>query len=82
MKNGKILFSVGTIVLFFSLKKLLNNKKIILVDGPTIMQLKNRLDEFCLSDIEIAKNEFEGFMNLGLSPKDAFELTIVKRVYV
>jgi len=49
---------------------------------PTASQYENRLEEFCLFDVEQAKHEFNSFLDLGLNPSDAFELTVIKRIYV
>lgn len=80
MKSGKIILgiSLGVILINFLAKS--KTKKII--NKPTSKQYKNRLEEFCLNDIDQARNEFEDFLNLGLSPSDAFELTIVRRVFI
>lgn len=83
MKSGKILFvsivGTATIVFSFIYKK---NKLQKIKSKPTVDQYRNRLEEFCLFDIEEAKCEFESFLEIGFNPRDAFDLTIIKRIYV
>jgi hypothetical protein len=81
MKSGKSAIIVLTTILltYFLIVKNMKNKN---YKKPTADQYKNRLNEFCLFDIEEAKIEFNSFLELGFNAKDAFELTIVKRVYV
>lgn len=72
------LLSCAVLTLVASRSK--NTSKKIL--PPTIDQYFNRLEEFCVNDLSIAQEEFWEFIDMGLSARDAFELTIIKRVYV
>jgi hypothetical protein len=81
MKSGKkslIIFSMS--ILALAIVSIKNKKRKL--PKPTVYQYENRLEEFCLFDVDQAKSEFHSFLELGFNPSDAFELTIIKRVYV
>lgn len=79
-KSGKIILGISLGIVFLGF--LAKNKPKKTVNKPTSRQYKNRLEEFCLNDIDQAKDEFEDFLNLGFNPSDAFELTIIRRVFI
>jgi hypothetical protein len=81
MKSGRIAVIVFPLSLLALAILSIKNKK-VKNTKPTVSQYENRLGEFCLFDTEQAKDEFYSFLDLGFNPSDAFELTIVKRVYV
>lgn len=79
-KSGRILILLGLISSAYFManhKKQKNKHKKI-----TATQYKNRLEEFCLQDLIQAQGEFDDFINMGFNPSDAFELTIIRRVFV
>jgi hypothetical protein len=83
-KALKSLFLAGGLISCVALtvvvlrKKNVNKKSL----PPTVDQYFNRLEEFCVNDLSIAQEEFWEFIDMGLTARDAFELTIIKRVYV
>jgi hypothetical protein len=72
------LMSCVALTVVVSRKKNVNKKSL----PPTVDQYFNRLEEFCVNDLSIAQEEFWEFIDMGLTARDAFELTIIKRVYV
>lgn len=71
------LFATGCILLFAKIKITKTKKQ-----QPTITQYINRLNEFSLFDFDNAVQEFNSFLSMGVNPDDAFELTVVKRIYI
>jgi hypothetical protein len=81
MKNGKsIAFLAGCFCVGYLIAKDKNKpkqKKTI-----TAQQYKNRLEEFCLYDLDKAKKEYDEFIDMGFTELDSFELTVVARMSV
>ena len=86
MKNGKkeiVLITAFAVGYFYSAYKAnLEKKNRQFSNKPTVNQYKNRLEEFCLDDLSQAHIEYQEFLDMGFTPTDSFELTIVKRVFV
>lgn len=80
MKSGKLLLLLIPASLIAA--HLLLRKSVGYSAVPNVMQYKNRLDEFCINDVDQAKNEFEEFISMGFNPSDAFDMTIIKRVFI
>lgn len=80
-KSGKILFLFGLLSsTYFAMHSCKKQK--VKHNKTTTSQYKNRLEEFCLQDLSQAQDEFDSFINMGFNPSDAFELTIIRRVFV
>jgi hypothetical protein len=81
MKNGKsIIFLAGCFFIGYTIAKSKDKPK----EKKTVTaeQYKNRLEEFCLYDLEKAKREYDEFINMGFTELDSFELTVVARISV
>jgi hypothetical protein len=79
-KNGKILMVLSAVsfLCYFAVTTNTKQKK----HKASVFQYENRLKEFCIFDIEEAKEEFHSFLHMGFNPTDAFDLTVIKRVYI
>ena len=82
MKNIKY---TKIVVVSFLIGALLANvsfrKKSLEKDEINWMQYLNRLQEFCLYDLEGAKQEFISLINSGLNYEDAFNLTLISKAH-
>lgn len=82
MKNGKYTkviiasFFFGALLANVSFKKVSSKK-----DEVNWMQYLNRLQEFCLYDLEGAKQEFMSLINSGLNYEEAFNLTLISKAH-
>ena len=82
MKNGKYTkviiasFFFGALLANFSFKKVSSKK-----DEVNWMQYLNRLQEFCLYDLDGAKQEFMSLINSGLNYEEAFNLTLISKAH-
>ena len=56
-------------------------KKSLEKDQLNWTQYLNRLQEFCLYDLEGAKQEFISLINSGLNYEDAFNLTLISKAH-
>lgn len=85
MKKSGSIFAVlsGCIVGFIFIVKLnkIKNKNLITVQ-PTIEQYLNRLNEFSMFDLDNVEEEFYSFLDMGFNLEDAFQLTVIKRIYI
>lgn len=80
MKSGKLLLllaPISIIAAHFLIKRTVSYSAV-----PNASQYRNRLDEFCINDVDQAKGEFEEFLSMGFNPSDAFDMTIIKRVFI
>ena len=82
MKNGKY---TKTIIVSFLIGALLANvsfrKKSLQKDEVNWMQYINRLQEFCLYDLDGAKQEFVSLINSGVDYEQAFNLTLISKAH-
>jgi hypothetical protein len=82
MKNGKY---TKTLIVSFLIGALLANvsfrKKSLQKDEVNWMQYLNRLQEFCLYDLEGAKQEFVSLINSGADYEEAFNLTLISKAH-
>lgn len=82
MKNGKY---TKTIIVSFLIGALLANvsfrKKSLQKDEVNWMQYINRLQEFCLYDLDGAKQEFVSLINSGVDYEEAFNLTLISKAH-
>jgi len=82
MKNIKY---TKIVVVSFFIGALLANvsfrKKSLEKDEVNWMQYLNRLQEFCLYDLEGAKQEFISLINSGLDYEEAFNLTLISKAH-
>ena len=82
MKNGKY---TKTVIVSFLIGALLANvsfrKKSFQKDEVNWMQYLNRLQEFCLYDLDGAKQEFISLINSGLDYEEAFNLTLISKAH-
>ena len=82
MKNIKY---TKIVVVSFLIGALLANvsfrKKSLEKDQLNWTQYLNRLQEFCLYDLEGAKQEFISLINSGLNYEDAFNLTLISKAH-
>lgn len=82
MKNTKY---AKIVVVSFLIGALLANvsfrKKSLEKDQLNWTQYLNRLQEFCLYDLEGAKQEFISLINSGLNYEDAFNLTLISKAH-
>jgi hypothetical protein len=82
MKNIKY---TKIVVVSFLIGALLANvsfrKKSLEKDEINWIQYLNRLQEFCLYDLEGAKQEFISLINSGLNYEDAFNLTLISKAH-
>ena len=82
MKNGKY---TKTVIVSFLIGALLANvsfkKKSFQKDEVNWMQYLNRLQEFCLYDLDGAKQEFISLINSGLNYEEAFNLTLISKAH-
>jgi hypothetical protein len=81
MKNSKsVIFLAGCFCIGYLIAKSQDKpkeKKMV-----TAQQYKNRLEEFCLYDLDKAKKEYDEFIGMGFTELDSFELTVVARMSV
>jgi len=82
MKNGKFILLTATAVILLAAKKLKANKNEVEVSAPSFLQYKNRLNEFRINDLENANTEYKEFIEMGLNPRDAFELTVARAIFL
>lgn len=81
MKNGKsIIFLAACFSTGYLIAKGQNQPKE--KKTVTAQQYKNRLEEFCLYDLEKARKEYDEFIDMGFTELDSFELTVVARMSV
>ncbi len=81
MKNGRVLmFLAGCLATGYLLAKSQDKPK--QKKSVTAQQYKNRLEEFCLYDLEKAKQEYDEFIGMGFTELDSFELTVVARISI
>lgn len=80
MKSGRLILLLIPVSIIAAHTFLKKNVKYTAV--PDARQYKNRLNEFCINDVDQAKNEFEEFLGMGFNPSDAFDMTIIKRVFI
>ena len=82
MKNTKY---TKIVVVSFLIGALLANvsfrKKSLEKDEVNWMQYLNRLQEFCLYDLEGAKQEFICLINSGMNYEEAFNLTLISKAH-
>jgi hypothetical protein len=82
MKNGK---HTKTVIVSFLIGTLLANvsfrKKSLQKDEVNWMQYLNRLQEFCLYDLDGAKQEFVSLINSGANYEEAFNLTLISKAH-
>jgi len=82
MKNTKytkivvVSFLIGALFANISFRKKSFEK-----DEVNWMQYLNRLQEFCLYDLEGAKQEFISLINSGLDYEEAFNLTLISKAH-
>jgi hypothetical protein len=82
MKNTKytkivvVSFLVGALLANVSFRK-----KSLQKDEVNWMQYLNRLQEFCLYDLDGAKQEFISLINSGLNYEEAFSLTLISKAH-
>jgi hypothetical protein len=82
-KRSSALLAALLLVNIFVFSTALKKKKQIKTKhNPTVSQYLHRLNEFCLDDLEYAQKEFWEFIDMGLNASDAFELTVIRRVYI
>ena len=81
MKNGKALaFLAGCFCVGYLLAK--GQDKPTQRKSVSAEQYKNRLEEFCLYDLDKAKKEYDEFIDMGFTELDSFELTVVARMSI
>jgi hypothetical protein len=83
MMNGKTkifigsLFLIGFVIGKINSKQFINQKTSDSSNAST-QQYLNRLSEFFIDDLSVAKNDFFELLDMGFNPNDCFEITIAK----
>jgi hypothetical protein len=81
--NGKTkifigsLFLIGFVIGKINSKQFINQKTSDSSNAST-QQYLNRLSEFFIDDLSVAKNDFFELLDMGFNPNDCFEITIAK----
>lgn len=76
-KNGDFLALFGAVVVSFSLLYLFNKTKRTINHEPDSVQMSNRFVEFFEKDYILkAYEQYSKYIDMGISPQSAFEMTI------
>lgn len=76
-KNGDTIALVGAVIVSFSLLYLFNKTKRKIDYQPDHIQMSNRFVEFFEKDYILkAYEQYSKYIDMGISPQSAFEMTI------
>jgi hypothetical protein len=76
-KNGDVLVFIGASIISFSLLYLFNKTKRNINHQPDSVQMSNRFVEFFDKDYILkAYEQYSKYIDMGISPQGAFEMTI------